>query len=211
MTGCFAINWLAVEAIGNWLVALVAGFAMYAAYWQMRAQLRHQSELEMKRLEQHYLDRLLDVIDVVTHASMDFVSAVSLAKLRGASTAEIFGYADLLRHAIRQLGAAASARNIIGASRSRRLAGRRDIAFKEFGNVLDDAMAKNANLMTAMTVKVMDATTENLAKEITKPSVANIRLRAAAAALLANMFSPDADEAASLGELPVMVSESQPH
>jgi hypothetical protein len=216
MTDCSAIDWTAVAAIANVFLAFVAVCGLFAAWRQMQhqvvllnEQLRHQNELEMKRIEQHYLDRLLDVIDVVTNASLDFVSRVGMANLSNAPATEIFGNAEDLQLAVRKLTGAAAARNIIRASRERRLTGRHDIAFEEFEGYLNAALTSNMKLAGILVDNVMEATSEKLETLVDEPSFANLRLRGATAALIANMFSPVAEETASLGEIRIVLPESQ--
>ena len=176
---------------------------MYAAYRQMRAQLRHQSELEMKRLEQHYLDRLLEVTSAVTDASLDFLSAVGLSMRSHGTSTEIVGHGTALRLALRRFGAAARAcDDIVRASRRRRLGDRQDTALEEFRQYLDAAREKNIALAHLMLAQVMNiVTTGNFNEIVADARMAGGRLSAVTAALIASMFSPNSDETATLGDM----------
>jgi hypothetical protein len=68
----YQIDWNAVAALGTAVAVIVALWQGLAGKAQVTRQLRHQNDLERRRIEEEYLRRVLDVLHDPLHSAQNF-------------------------------------------------------------------------------------------------------------------------------------------
>lgn len=148
----YVVDWTAVGAVAGAVAAAVGLAAIWYSIHALRRQLRHQSELEAKQLEQNLLIRVIDLAQVPYDGSHDFIADAIAWRLYGGPARNPEFLAQAARKAVeahRQLSTAtASALSVLRRSRPRRFPrGVQDRALEQYDDLIQKVVAENGRML----------------------------------------------------------------
>lgn len=190
-------DWGAIGAMASSGAVVIGLAAIWYSIRILRVQLRHQTELEAKHLEQELLLRVMDLAEAPYEATKLFVADIASWRLSGGPSKNpefFFAAGKTLTEGHRRLHTATSAAlHVLRRSRPRRFPrGTTDHAFERYYQLIQKVLESNARLLQYTSRDISQLDVMGFQKEVGFDAfqMADL-LRRFTGELLARMYSDD--------------------
>lgn len=145
-------DWNAIGAVAGAVAAAIGLLAIWYSICALRRQLRHQSELEMKQLEQELLIKIMNLADVPYNGSHEALADLVLWRESGGPAKNPGFLVEAGRRALQAhrsfSTATATALAVLRRSRRRRFSpGTKDLALEKYDELVQMAHTANGKLL----------------------------------------------------------------
>lgn len=145
-------DWEAIAAVATAAAAMIGLVAIWYSVQSLRRQLRHQTELEAKKLEERLLLRVIDLVQVPYDASKEFIADIVTWRLSGGPARNPEFLSVAARKAVdvhRSFSSAtAVALSVLRRSRPRRFPrGTTDVALNSYDDLVQRAIRANGCML----------------------------------------------------------------
>jgi len=190
-------DWDAIGAMASAGAVVIGLAAIWYSIRILRVQLRHQTELEAKHLEQELLLRVMDLAEAPYDATKLFVADIASWRLSGGPSKNpdfFFVAGKTLMEGHRRLSTATSAAlHVLRRSRPRRFPrGTTDHAFERYHQLIQKVLKSNAQLLQYTSRDISQLDVIGFQKEVGSDAfqIADL-LRRFTGELIARMYSDD--------------------